>query len=143
MLLLSSLISSPCLSWLYSWQTNASASAMTLSSGGQRSPKCSMSSDELSKVFKADCLPILPNWLVVSQPVMVWKASSGFLFSSGNEILWTGTYLFVRDVQEHPNFLTEILSVRQKEDKNISVTARHVNLVITPNSCVSSVECNL
>ena len=60
-----------------------------------------MSFDELSKIFKADCLPIPANWLVVSQPVMVWKASSDFLFSSGNEILWTGMYLFVRDVQEN------------------------------------------
>ena len=42
-------------------------------------------------------------------------------------------------------FLTEILSVRQKEDEKICVTAhvQHLNLVITPNSCVSSVEYNL
>ena len=32
---LSSLKSTPSVSWLYSWQTNASASATTLSSGGQ------------------------------------------------------------------------------------------------------------
>ena len=73
---LSSLISTPSVPWLYSWQTNASASAKTLSSGGQCSPRCSMSFDELSKIFKADCLPIPTNWLAVSQPVMVWKATS-------------------------------------------------------------------
>ena len=98
---LSSLIPSPSVPWLYSWQTNASASAKTLSSGGQCSPRWSMSFDELSKIFKADCLPIPVNWLVLLQPVMVWKASSDFLFSSGNEILWTGMYLFVRDVPEN------------------------------------------
>ena len=98
---LSSFTSTPSVPWLYSWQTNASASAKTLSSGGQCSPRCSMSFDELSKIFKADCLPIPANWLVVSQPVMVWKASSDFLFSSGNEILWTGMYLFVRDVPQN------------------------------------------
>ena len=98
---LSSLISTPSVPWLYSWQTNALASAKTLSSGGQCSPRCSMSFDKLSKIFKADCLPIPANWPVVSQPVMVWKASSDFLFSSGNEILWTGMYLFARDVPEN------------------------------------------
>ena len=95
---LSSLISTRYSPWFYSWQTNASASAKTLSSGGQCLPICSLSFDELSKIFKADCLPVPPDWLVVSQPVIVWKASSDFLFSSGNEILWTAKYLFVRDV---------------------------------------------
>ena len=66
---LSSLISTPSVPWLYSWQTNASASAKTVSSGGQCSPRCSMSFDELSKIFKADCSPIPANWLVVSQLV--------------------------------------------------------------------------
>ena len=60
---LSSLISTPSVPWLYSWQTNALASAKTLSSGGQCSPRCSMSFDKLSKIFKADCLPISTNWL--------------------------------------------------------------------------------
>ena len=73
---LSSLISTPSVPWLYSWQTNASASAKTLFSGGQCSPRCSMSFDELSKISKADCLPIPTNWLAVSQPVMVWEATS-------------------------------------------------------------------
>ena len=41
---------------------------------------------------------------------------------------------------DHPNFLTEIFSVHQKEDENIWVTAQHVNLLITPNSQLSSVE---
>ena len=110
---LSSLISTPSVPWLYSWQTNASASAKTLSSGGQCSPRWSMSFDELSKIFKADCLQIPANWLVVSQPVMEWKASSEFIFSSGSEILWTGIYLFVRDVPENiqSSWQLEILSV--------------------------------
>ena len=110
---LSSLIPSPSVPWLYSWQTNASASAKTLSSGGQCSPRWSMSFDELSKIFKADCLQIPANWLVVSQPVMEWKASSEFIFSSGSEILWTGIYLFVRDVPENiqSSWQLEILSV--------------------------------
>ena len=95
-----SLISTLSVQWFYSWQTNASASAKTLSSGGQCTPWYSMSFNELSKIFKADCLLIPANWLVVSQPVIVWKASSDFLFSSANEILWTGMYLFVRDMPE-------------------------------------------
>ena len=98
---LSLLITTLSVPYLYSWQANASASAKTVSSCAQCSPTCSMSFDELSKNFKADYLPIPSNWLVVSQPVMVWKASSDFLFSSGSEILWTGMYLFVRDVPEN------------------------------------------
>ena len=97
---LSSLISTPSVPWLYSWQTNASASAKTLSFGGQCSPRCSMSFDEQQKIFKADCLPIPANRLVISQPVVVWKAGSDFLFFLGREILWTEMYLFVRDVPE-------------------------------------------
>ena len=92
---LSLAISTPSVPWLYSWQTNASASVKTLSSCGQCSPICSMSFDEVSKIFKAHCLPIAANCLVLSQPSMVWKASSDFLFSSGNEILWTGIYLLI------------------------------------------------
>ena len=38
--------------------------------------------------------------------------------------------------------MKEILSVRQKEDENIWVTAQHVNLLITPNSRLSSMEYN-
>ena len=75
-----------------------SASAKTLSSSGECSAKSLMSLDELSKIIKADGLPIPANWLVVSQPVIVWQASSDFLFSLGNEIVWTGMYLFVLDV---------------------------------------------
>ena len=66
---LSSLISTLSVPWLYSWQANAPASAKMVSSGGQSSPRCSMSFDELSKIFKADCSPIPANWLVVSQLV--------------------------------------------------------------------------
>ena len=98
---LSLAISTPSIPWLYSWQTNASASVKTLSSGGQCSPRCSMSFDEVSKIFKAHFFPIAANCLVLSQPLMVWKASSDFLFSSGNEILWTGIYLLVWDVLEN------------------------------------------
>ena len=94
-------ISTPSVPWLYSSQTNASASARTLASGGQSSPRCSISLSELSKTFQVNCLPMLANWLVVSQPVMAWKASSDFLFSSGNVILWTSMYLFLRDVPEN------------------------------------------
>ena len=100
-----------------------------------------MSFNELSKIFKADCLLIPTNWLVVSQPVIVWKASSDFLFSSGNEILWTGMYRSGY-TGDHPNFLTEIFSVRQKEGENTWITAQHVNLLITSNSQLSSVEYN-
>ena len=101
-----------------------------------------MSFDKLSKIFKADCLPIPANWLVASQPVMVRKASSDFPFSSGNEILWTEIYLLVRDVPENIQISSQILSVRQNEDENIWVTAQHVNLLIAPNSRLSSVEYN-
>ena len=103
--------------WLYSWQTNASASAKTLSSSGQCSPWCSTSFNKLSKIFKADCLPIPANGPVVSQPVMVWKASGDFLFS----LDWTVS-LCSKCTGEHPNFLTEILSVRQKEGLRTSVS---------------------
>ena len=95
---LSALISFPSVPWLYSWQTNVSALAKTLASGGECSAKSLMSLDELSKIIKANCLPIPANWLVVSQPVIVWQASSDFFFSLGIEILWTGMYLFVLDV---------------------------------------------
>ena len=72
--------------------------------------------------------------------------------SSNGQILrplsnWMGQYPSLSSgcTGEHLTFLTEILSVRQKEDENICVTAhvQHLNLVITPNSCVSSVEYNL
>lgn len=40
---------------------------------------------------------------------------------------------------EHPNFLTEILSLCRKEDENICVAAQHVTFVITPNSCILAI----
>ena len=135
---LSSLTSAPSVPW-FSWQTNASASAKTLSSRGQCLPRCLMSFDELSKIFKADCLTVSVSWLYYNQwwygRLAATSSSPRSLRSCELECIFLSGC-----TGEHPDFLTEILSVRQKEDENICVTAQHVNFLITPNSCLSSVE---
>lgn len=79
---------------LQSWQTKASALERTSPDRYWSSPRCSSSRANVAKVLHADCFPIPANGLVVSQPMMAWKAC-------GNSF---STHLYGSDALEYKFF---------------------------------------
>ena len=79
---------------LQSWQTRASALERTSPDRYWSSPRCSSSRANVAKVLHADCFPIPANGLVVSQPMMAWKAC-------GNSF---STHLYGSDALEYKAF---------------------------------------